>query len=141
MISLAGSSGIAVYTYAHCHREWQFLLLAMWKLLLSCNLGAAYISRACSDRVHSDTPYEKTQADPPMTSMMISVPATIIGLTGLISLILRSWNDHRLRIVTGVFGTAAISCTILHLWYRLEWDDFLFSWDNYYDAHVWFVIW
>jgi hypothetical protein len=134
MLSLAGSSIIAIYTCVRCHQEWQFVLLAVWKLILSCNLGAACVHRARSVRKRDKTLI-------PMLWMLVSIPGTIIGLTGLISLILRSWDDHRLRVITAVFGAAVVFFAVVHWWYRLEWGKFDFNLDGIEMTHSMLCIW
>jgi hypothetical protein len=116
LLSLAGSCGIALYTAIRCQGEKEFLLLAMWKLLLSITLGAAAISRS-RDLWTGNMDWGNASA-----FIIFSWLGMLIGLGGIGILVKRSWADnHKVHVVTEVVGAAAAFLLIVHLWVYLEW--------------------
>ena len=97
--SLLGSSINAIVVMARCRREWQFLLLALWKLGLSCTLGCMCIHRALLVR-HAD---EIKNSKRPFFWLFVYVTSIVLGLAGLFSLVRRSWDNPHVRTVTIAF--------------------------------------
>lgn len=111
--SLLGSSINAVVVMARCRREWQFLLLALWKLSLSCTLGCMCVHRALLVR-HAG---EVKKSKKPFFWLSVYATTIVLGLAGLFSLVRRSWDNPHVRIVTGAFwgiagGLAFISALL-----------------------------
>jgi hypothetical protein len=102
--SLLGSSINAVIVMARCRREWQFLLLALWKLGLSTTIGCMSIHRALLVRYKDNGENSKL----PFSWLSVYAISIVLGLTGLLSLVRQQWDISHVRYVTVAFwGTAA----------------------------------
>jgi hypothetical protein len=105
IISLTTSCVLAIITLARCHKEWQYLLLAMWKLLLSCTINIMGIHRCLIDK------HNKSIA--PFLWLTVYLIGIILGLVGLISLVVESWSYQPVRAVTGAFLGIAVGFGII----------------------------
>lgn len=88
---------------ARCHKEWQFLLLAMWKFLLTSTINTMGIHRCLLVR---DDKHSKAKT--PFFWLLVCLTGIILGLVGLISLVSESWNCQPVRAVTGAFLGIAV---------------------------------
>jgi hypothetical protein len=105
IISLITSSVPAIITLARCHREWQYLLLAMWKLLLSCTINIMGIHRGLIDN--------RNKSIAPFLWLIVYSIGIILGLVGLTSLVVESWSYQPVRAVTGAFLGIAVGLGII----------------------------
>jgi hypothetical protein len=101
VVSLIGSVVPAAFTVSACRNRWQFILLGVWKLLLSVTANAAALHQAI--RIcKKGFPYHEAE---PAWTLVIYTIGIIVGLTGLLSLVSEVIaNNAKLQIITYVFG-------------------------------------
>lgn len=143
LISLTTSNTMAIITMYNCRHEWQFLLLGVWNAIVSCTLGAMCIHRCKIIRAESE-PAEgvgclrtsrvlgiRTDKDYTLSELFSDKKAllpfwwlapymigVVIGLTGLISLVIRYWGEPQVQTVTITF--AGLAATLLIVGYLVE---------------------
>jgi hypothetical protein len=94
---------LTIFTMIRCHQRWEFLLIAFWKATLSITLGIL--------SVHAAVVLKKNGfPDGGETVWWIAIYAvgTTIGLTGLASLIFKSWGNRVVVLTCKVFGGVAV---------------------------------
>lgn len=109
VISLITCYVLTIVTMARCHKEWQFLLLAMWKFLLTCTINTMGIHRCIL--VRDDEKHNKSKT--PFFWLLVYLICIILGLVGLISLVSESWNYQPVRAVTGAFLGIAVGFGVI----------------------------
>jgi hypothetical protein len=101
ILSLFGSVVPAAFTISACRNRWQFILLGVWKMLLSVTANAAALHQAiriCKEGF----PYEEAE---PAWTLVIYSGGIVVGLTGLLSLVSEAIaGNAKLQIITYVFG-------------------------------------
>ena len=119
-ISVLVSGAIAIHTMVSCHRDWPFLLIAIWKFCLSLNvaLNALHRCRQLRRDKKEGTMYDnEPQAEDgngPIVWLCVNFMGMFIGLVGLGTILRRAWWDpdasvkNGLRVLSIVFGCAAI---------------------------------
>jgi hypothetical protein len=101
IVSLIGSVVPAAFTISACRNRWQFILLGVWKLLLSVTANAAALHQAIGI-FKRGLPYEEFE---PAWTLGIYSGGIVVGLTGLLSLVSEAIADNaKLKIITYVFG-------------------------------------
>jgi len=109
IISLIICCVLSIVTMARCHKEWQFLLLAMWKFLLSITVNIMGIHRC----ILSSPIDHRNKSVMPFIWLLIYLIGIILGLVGLISLVSETWSYQPVRAVTGAFLGIAIGCGVI----------------------------
>ena len=89
----------AIVTMARCHKEWQFLLLAMWKFLLAITINLMGIHRCL---LTGDDRNSKSMM--PFSWLLVYSLGIILGLVGLVSLVSQSWSYQPVRRSYGSFS-------------------------------------
>lgn len=101
VLSLIGSIIPAALTISACRNRWQFILLGVWKLLLSVTAASAALYQAIHI-VKKKEPYRELE---PAWTLVIYAAGIVVGLTGLLSLVSEVIADNaKLQIITYVFG-------------------------------------
>jgi hypothetical protein len=103
--------GLTIFTMIRCHQRWQFLVIAIWKAVLSITLGGINLHAAI--RIKSDNGR--------LTILLWGIfygLGMALGLAGLGSLANNAWVYSRvIRLVTVAFGGVtggSIALTILY---------------------------
>jgi hypothetical protein len=115
-LSILGTIIPAAFTISACRNRWQFVLLAVWKLTLALCATATSLLQAIAIRG------DKGRREPHESVWTLAIygAGTIIGMTGLFSLIAERLNEDDnmgLIIVMGVFGiVCGIPATFFILW-------------------------
>jgi hypothetical protein len=101
IVSLIGSVVPAAFTISACRNRWQFILLGVWKLLLSVTANSAALHQAIQICRRKEAHHELE----PAWTLAIYTIGIIVGLTGLLSLVSEAITDNaKLQIITCVFG-------------------------------------
>jgi hypothetical protein len=128
---------IAAFTIARCRSRWQFILLAVWKLVMGMVVGAWGISAsrnamkaskyellAKSSSVDSAGPPDKapriwSSEDSTWMTLFIYAAAAVVGLVGLISLVVENFWIPGVWKITTVFGSLILGTGLafLALWW------------------------
>ncbi|KAF8248504.1 hypothetical protein K440DRAFT_547721 [Wilcoxina mikolae CBS 423.85] len=87
---LAIGTTVTIFSMVRCRQRWQFLLLAVWKAMLSITLGA--LSAHSATLVHRIIDYSLITAKTAWW-LLLYVLGIVIGFVGLVSLIAKVW-DH-----------------------------------------------
>jgi hypothetical protein len=103
--------GITVFTMVRCHQRWQFLVIAIWKAVLSFTLGGLNLHAA----IH-------TQSGSGCLTILvwgfIYGLGMALGLAGLSSLANDAWVYSRvIRLVTMAFGGVTVGSIALAILY------------------------
>ena len=129
---------IAAFTIARCRSRWQFVLISVWKLVMSVVVGVWGIS--ASRNAIKASKYEllpKTKADsekepsiPRIWSsedgtwltLLIYAAAAVVGLVGLISLVVENFWVPGVWKITTVFGSLILGTGLafLALWWCVD---------------------
>jgi hypothetical protein len=115
-LSILGTIIPAAFAISACRNRWQFVLLAVWKLTLALCATATSLLQAIAIREDREPrgPHESAW------TLAIYGAGTIIGMTGLFSLIAESFDEGDntgLIIVTGVFAiVCGIPASFFILW-------------------------
>jgi hypothetical protein len=128
---------VSVLTIIRCRSRWQFITMAVWKLVLSVALGCLSVHAATlvghTDKVTGEesvglmeiqagksqtslTPSAKKRKRPQRVLWWTSlyVPGVIVGLTGLLSLVIQEITINRtVERITLVFGTVIATFAVL----------------------------
>lgn len=96
---------LAAFTIVRCIRRWQFVLLAVWKTTMSFTLGIIGLHRSLSLRKSKNGLYIDEESYGIFAWLILYMLGTIVGLTGLLSLIIQTFHDNsKVRIICYVFG-------------------------------------
>ena len=102
---------IASFTIARCRSRWQFILLAVWKLVMGMVVGAWGISASRNamkaskyDPLHK-SPRIWSSEDATWLTLFIYAAAAVVGLVGLISLVVENFRIPGVWKITTVFGS------------------------------------
>lgn len=111
---------IAAFTISRCRSRWQFILIAVWKLVMSLVVGAWGF--AASLKVMDDVPgyYPITEKhwESGSRTIWILIPyglAAIVGLIGLISLVVENIHNPLVWKITAVFGSVVAAAGVIGL--------------------------
>jgi hypothetical protein len=108
---------VSVFTIVRCRQRWEFICIAVWKAFMSLTVGcwaihATTIVRSIKYaeplRFHttSTAPTTKKRKVSPNWLWMYGA-AAIVGFVGLASLVKQTWDNHRVKLITEVFGGVA----------------------------------
>ncbi|KAF2101284.1 hypothetical protein NA57DRAFT_72726 [Rhizodiscina lignyota] len=100
ILALCGTIPITIMTMYACRRRWQFVLIAIWKMLLSLTLSfiTIHVGQKAGKSGHD---WRKLG----LWTILYGV-GTFLGMIGLISIVKEIWDEsHPARIVTYVLGT------------------------------------
>jgi fluoride ion exporter CrcB/FEX len=120
LLGLLITMSTSIYTAVRCHNRWQFVLIAVWKLTLSISLTAmsVHVAAVVRKAVKDEKVYYHTSGAPntvfagKVTSdktsdlilwLLAYIPGILVGLPGIISLVVQTWDDHTIRIITYTF--------------------------------------
>ena len=123
-IGLVTTTSLAVLTVVRCRHRWEFVLLGIWKMILSLTLGFISVHAAVAVRnTNRSTGKSRTTKEGVLWWLAFYLPGLVVGLTGLGSLAKSSWTAWRKSrtpiVVTGIFISAAfVSGVIGILLYR-----------------------
>jgi hypothetical protein len=132
---------VAAFTIARCRSRWQFILIAVWKLVMSMVVGVWGISAsrnairaakynllvtAQNDR---NVPRIWSSDDLTWLTLFIYAAAAVVGLVGLISLVVQNFWLPRVWKITTVFGSLILAAglAMFALWWCVDMsgkDDF-----------------
>lgn len=116
---------VAAFTIARCRSRWQFILLAVWKLIMSLVVGVCGLSAALQARKDSQDATRpgrsatekssKTSRKTKYSLLFYYPPGMIIGLVGLLSLVSEHISNPGIWKVTAVFGSVVAAAGVLAL--------------------------
>lgn len=101
VVSLAVTMGVSIYTIIGCQNTWEFMLIAVWKLLLSATTGVITIHAG-----HIAADYGRTSRV--LWWLLLYLTGVVIGSVGLfaiVSQVLRYYST--LLVLTEVFAAVA----------------------------------
>lgn len=101
---------IAALTIARCKNRWQFVVIAVWKLVLSLEVGIwGFRASLWARRNAGKDPPKHIPYGSDIQWFLLGVYSlvTISGLVGLISLIVPIWGEPNVFKITIAFGAAA----------------------------------
>ncbi|KAF8533000.1 hypothetical protein BDD12DRAFT_785072 [Trichophaea hybrida] len=128
IVQFLGVTGLIVgtasasFTIVRCRHRWQFLLIAIWKIMLSISLGlssshAARLVKKAIGNIKSERDTESDQFSKTTDAgfsrkdfrsilwwLILYILGCFTGLTGLISLVIQSWGSHIVVLATEIFG-------------------------------------
>jgi hypothetical protein len=119
---------IASFTIARCRSRWQFILLAVWKLVMGMVVGAWGISASRNamkaskyDPLHK-SPRIWSSEDATWLTLFIYAAAAGVGLVGLISLVIENFWIPGVWKITTVFGSLILGTGLacLALWWCVD---------------------
>ncbi|KAF8242305.1 hypothetical protein K440DRAFT_565706 [Wilcoxina mikolae CBS 423.85] len=110
---------LTIFSMVRCRQRWQFLLIAIWKAMLSITLGAlsvhaAAVVRRAGPRKH----YNVTRKDfvNILRWLLLYLIGSIIGCIGLAPLVIVSYNDNVVVMrTTVIFGYTGMSAAVMIL--------------------------
>jgi hypothetical protein len=141
ILQLTITVAIASFTIARCRSRWQFILLAVWKLVMSMVVGAWGVSASRNAiKASKYEPLPKSTgvdlADPPhkapriiwssedatWLTLFIYAAAAVVGLVGLISLVVENFWIPGVWKITTVFGSLILGTGLacLALWWCVD---------------------
>ncbi|KAA8913659.1 hypothetical protein FN846DRAFT_929122 [Sphaerosporella brunnea] len=94
--------GITILTMIRCQQRWQFLVIAIWKAVLSLTLGG--MNMHVSINVKSQKDREDLKI---LGWLFIYGMGLLTGFAGLLSLVFEAWDDHVIRLSSEIFGGIA----------------------------------
>lgn len=126
ILGLIGTTISTLYTMVKCRGAWQFILLAMWKFILSLTLSAGGIStvwmarKKAKDQVGYSPidPRARTQQSVHTTNIQLLITpylvSTLAGYVGLFSIVQAAWSlTPTLQTITYVYiSLTAVSVLI-----------------------------
>lgn len=125
IIQVVVSVLIASFTISRCRSRWQFVLIAVWKLVLSVEVGiwgisASHKAMRYSRQKKSHSIYETSTvrhiwdaSDWTPKTLIFYVAGYMVGITGLGSIVWNLRHDRDIQIITYVFfGTTATVVTV-----------------------------
>jgi hypothetical protein len=101
-ISLCGTLSITIFTMVSCQNDWQFVLIAFWKLTMSITLSSVCIHR---NLLMKDD--YSPESEEPFYWLIFYACGVITGFTGLVSLVIQSWETQSVVLITEIFGGIA----------------------------------
>ncbi|TFK73128.1 hypothetical protein BDN72DRAFT_814932 [Pluteus cervinus] len=121
ILGLVVSSTMAILTLARCRKTWELLTIAIWKLSVSIVNGGTGITVAYAgleERIKREVeeglrlPYSgrsyvsrfPLKGNRSYLWLILYVPAMIVGMTGLLTLVHRGWNDPHVKWLTVGFA-------------------------------------
>jgi hypothetical protein len=123
---------IAAFTIARCRSRWQFILIAVWKLVMSMVVGVWGI-RASQNAIKAskynllvkeqgEVPRIWSSGDLTWLTLFIYAAAAVVGLVGLISLVIENFWLPRVWKVTTVFGSLILAAglAMFALWWCID---------------------
>jgi hypothetical protein len=118
---------IAAITMVRCRQRWQFVLIALWKLIMSLVVGVWSFSsaRRAKNNMHSDTRhiYSRPTAEVSNTFMWLYFISAGIGLVGLISLVKENFDNIIVEAATLLFvaciAFGVIAAVVLTMVFRV----------------------
>lgn len=127
IIQLFVTVAIASFTIARCRSRWQFILLAVWKLVMGMVVGAWGISASRNAMKASKyellkTPRIWSSEDATWMTLFIYAAAAVVGLVGLISLVVQNFWIPGVWKITTVFGSLILGTGLacLALWWCVD---------------------
>ena len=114
LLTFIGTIPLAIYTIVRCHQRWQFILVAVWKSVLSIEL-VLWTVRAAHDAHDEDKHMSEDGLSTTIIMGSFYSMAVLVGLTGLGSIVKDSWWDEPVRRVTYGFGILAIVLILVFL--------------------------
>ncbi|KAK3332665.1 hypothetical protein B0T19DRAFT_353397 [Cercophora scortea] len=95
---------LTVLTMVRCRNSWSFILVAVWKLVLSVTLTSMTIHAARMIPLREQVQYRKQFRDIWWWAFFYFLGA-VVGFVGVMNIVSKNiGGNHQLQIVTGVFG-------------------------------------
>ncbi|KAI5782541.1 hypothetical protein FPQ18DRAFT_267391 [Pyronema domesticum] len=118
-VGLLFGGAVTIFTMIRCHQRWQFVLIAIWKAMLSLTIGALSVHAAVIVKRES---FEELLEI--LWWLLLYVAGSIVGLTGLISLVIMAWENNFIQISTFVVsGCAGIAIDVTLLSFKDDTED------------------
>ena len=127
---------IAAFTIARCRSRWEFILIAVWKLVMSMVAGVWGINASrnaikaskynllakAQDDLDAEVPRIWSLDDPTWWTLFIYAAAAIVGLVGLISLVVENFWLPGVWKVTTVFGSLILAAGlgVFAIWWCID---------------------
>ena len=135
ILQMVTTVSLAAFTMSRCRSRWQFVLIAVWKLVMSLVVGIWGF--AASLKVMEDVPgyYPITEKhwESESRTIWVLIPyglAAIVGLVGLISLVAENIHNPLVWKITAVFGSVVAAAGVIGLLIWFVADDFHESWSR-----------
>jgi hypothetical protein len=111
---------IAAFTMSRCRSRWQFILIAMWKLVMSLVVGiwGFAASLKAMENVLGYIPITEKHWESDSRTLWILIPyglAAIVGLVGLISLVVENIHNPLVWKITAAFGSVVAAAGVIGL--------------------------
>ena len=111
---------IAAFTMSRCRSRWQFILIAMWKLVMSLVVGiwGFAASLKAMENVLGYIPITEKHWESDSRTLWILIPyglAAIVGLVGLISLVVENIHNPLVWKITAAFGSVVAAAGVISL--------------------------
>jgi len=127
-VGLLGGLLLTIFAMIRCQKRWQFMLIAVWKALLTLSNGAFSLHISVVLTPYKPFAWWGEMAEQPericsynelrgaMWWLVIYILGTLFGLVGLVSLVIMAWEDNKVvELTTYIFGGIAVVVTVV-LW-------------------------
>jgi hypothetical protein len=107
---------IAAFTISRCRSRWQFILIAVWKLVMSLVVGVWGFTASLSaiDGASGYDPIAGKKSESPILWILIPYGlAAIVGLVGLFSLVVENIHNPLVWKITAVFGSVVAAAGVI----------------------------
>jgi hypothetical protein len=127
IVQVVVTVALAAFTIARCRSRWQFVLLAVWKLVMSMVVGVWGISasrhaiKAAKYQLLT-SPRIWSSDDGTWLTLLVYAAAAVVGLVGLISLVAENFGIPRVWKITAVFASLILGTgfAFLALWWCVD---------------------
>jgi hypothetical protein len=114
---------IAAFTMSRCRSRWQFILIAMWKLVMSLVVGiwGFAASLKAMENFSGYYPITEKHWESESRTIWILIPyglTAIVGLVGLISLVAENIHNPLVWKITAAFGSVVAAAGVIGLLMR-----------------------
>lgn len=125
LLSVITCIPLAAFTIRRCHDRWQFVLVAVWKLVTSITLSCVGLHRSVELR-HKSRTREITRN--PIYWLALYILGVVAGMIGLVSLVIKTWEFHTSIRAISFSVAAALAIFLLMaigvapgIWWKLFW--------------------
>lgn len=135
VVSLLSTTITSIFTIVRCRGSWQFVVLAVWKMILSLNLGFVSVHTALNLRkgVYEKHPWargnDSVALSGPAMWCAISLWGIMAGCAGIFDLVHKSWHLPAVKGLTAGLIVFTALLYVLGFVYVLNHD----KWDRFDD--------